>query len=286
MSYIYSIIKNIYFRIILRLYDILTSKTVTLNVGDIMNQRSSVEHNQFLMAARFLDIEDFCENGIMSFDRQNIISRKTYGEKHNEERGNNSFKKIIESYKMRGYDPASILTVDEDIVLMDGNHRMGMNLYIGVDKIHVRVLKRKSHIPKNIDWYLIVGLDTAFINSILDAVTRIQDKLVEMGNVFCAILPNKDLVKDISCLVNIKAVNEFKQIINKTESICLPSTGFLVRFTHNDPDYFLSNKKVYSRRSMEIENILKKRYNGEIIIAKNCMEGKALYDHIKNCLVK
>lgn len=131
------IIKNA----LINLYDRLTAKRATISIGDIVNQRTDIENNQFLLTTRLLDIEDYCERGIETFNWQNTISREVYGVKHREQDGNNAFVKLINSYRERGYDTSSYFVVDSDLRLLDGNHRMGMNLYMGIDAINVRILK-------------------------------------------------------------------------------------------------------------------------------------------------
>ena len=72
-------IKKIIYAMI-HIYDRLTYKTATISIGDIVNQRTDIENNQFLLTTRLLDIEDYCEKGIQTFNWQNAISRKAYGE--------------------------------------------------------------------------------------------------------------------------------------------------------------------------------------------------------------
>ena len=142
-----------------KLFDRFTATNATISVGDLVNQRDEIEHNQFLFTSRILDIEDFCNRGINTFPWQNSISRKVYGTAHREEDGNRAFTKLIHSFQEKGYDQTSFFTVDRDLRLLDGNHRMGMCLFMGIDTINIRVLKRRVPVPKTIDWYLGVGLE-------------------------------------------------------------------------------------------------------------------------------
>jgi len=194
---------------LINLYDRLTAKTATISIGDIVNQRTDIENNQFLLTTRLLDIEDYCERGIETFNWQNTISRKAYGERHREQDGNNAFSKLINSYQERGYDSSSYFVVDPDLRLLDGNHRMGMNLYMGIDKINVHVLKRKSRNPRAVDWYLKVGLDTEFIKSVINKYKNLQQRMMDTGNVFCAIVPTESLAQDISFLARDAKIDEY-----------------------------------------------------------------------------
>ena len=201
---------------LIKIYDSITEKKATISIGDIVNIRTEIENNQFLLITRLLDIEDYKEKGITSFNWQNTISRKAYGNKHREQDGNRAFEELIKSYSKKGYDPSSFFVVDRDLCLLDGNHRMGMNLYMGIDTINVRVLKRKSRNLKSIDWYLSAGLDTSFIEAVNNRLIEIQNVMVDTGNVFCAIVSDKIIAKDLSFLVNIKRRNDFSEIPHNT----------------------------------------------------------------------
>ena len=104
-----------------------------------------------------------------------------------------AFSKLITSYQSKGYDPNSLFIVDKDMRLLDGNHRMGMNLYTDQHKINVRVLKRKSKNPGNLDWYL-----------------QIQEWLIETGDTFCCIVPENEKLSELDLMVNIKSVHRYR----------------------------------------------------------------------------
>lgn len=103
-----------------------------------MGQRCAVEHNQFLATSRLLDVEKF-HLGDHSFTYQNVISSAAYENNHISEIGNKHFTDFINSYEECGYDGKSSLTVDNNLRLIDGNHRIGLHLYMGIDEIQVRI---------------------------------------------------------------------------------------------------------------------------------------------------
>lgn len=267
---------------LINLYDRATAKKATISVGDIVNLRTEIESNQFLVTTRLLDIEDFCEKGIKSFYWQNTISRKAYGEKHRELAGNAAFTRLIESYKENGYDPASEIVVDKDLRLLDGNHRMGMNLFEEIETINVRVLKRKSHNPTAIDWYLKVGLESEFIAKVLEKYSSIQQKMMDSGNVFCAVLPDEALARDFVHLTNRSRVDVFSGLpVTMWRGDRLPTQGMLIRFTLHEPQYYTSSGNVYARRAEQIRDMIQSRTEHPVIVACNCLEGKALFEQIK-----
>ena len=113
-------------KMLVDLYDSRTAQSCSASIGDIMNLRRNVEHNQFLATTRYLDIKDYVEYNKQTFVWQNTVSRAAYGNKHREEDGNMAFSKLITSYQSKGYDPNSLFIVDKDMRLLDGNHRMGI----------------------------------------------------------------------------------------------------------------------------------------------------------------
>lgn len=100
-------------KMLVDLYDSRTAQSCSASIGDIMNLRRNVEHNQFLATTRYLDIKDYVEYNKQTFVWQNTVSRAAYGNKHREEDGNMAFSKLITSYQSKGYDPNSLFIVDK-----------------------------------------------------------------------------------------------------------------------------------------------------------------------------
>lgn len=53
-----------------------------------------------------------------------------------------------------------------------------------------------------------------------------------------------------------------------------------MQFSMPEPRYIVRNGQLCSLRACDIEKVLKKRYGKEaqILVSKNCLEGKGLYD--------
>jgi hypothetical protein len=200
-----------------RALDLMTAEECWVSIGDIMNCRGQIEHNQFLTVSRLLDIQDFCENGVEDFNWQNTISYATYGKSHDKRGGDRAFKDLIASYMKKGYDSKSIITLDANGRLLDGNHRMGMNVYTGVSFIRARILKRKSKNPKSIDEYLTLRLDGSFIQAVLDKYNDVQKQLISSGNTFAAVVGKNNSFSDFESLVCIKN----KQTYSGCTSMCV-----------------------------------------------------------------
>lgn len=271
---------------LVNLFDRFTAMNATISVGDLVNQRLEIEHNQFLLTSRLLDIEAFCNQGEVSFPWQNSISRKAYGSAHREEDGNRAFTRLIHSFQEKGYDQKSFFTVDHDLRLLDGNHRMGLCLFMDIYTINIRVLRRRVPVPKTIDWYLDVGLDSSFVKSVVDKYREVQKKMVESGNVFCAVLQDSELLLDLSFLTKVEKVDSFSGGDNAVfEGRKLPVNGVIVRFTLYNPQYCIKHGKVYSKRITEIKKIIQKRTKNIVIFSQNCLEGRNLFNLVKPYII-
>lgn len=211
-------LKRIY-RFILDTYDEFTMDKFECSIGDILLKRGQIYSNQLLVASRLLDVEKFY-GGDNSFYFQNTISRATYGKHHNEIGGNNSFTKLINSYKSVGYDPSSFLTVDEDVALMDGNHRTGLNLYHQVETINVHRVHRVVESKQNTDTYFNLGLNSSFIHQLYAKFDDIQEWLINTGNTFVACVSNStnetvdNIVEDLNKLCNVLRINSRNALRN------------------------------------------------------------------------
>ncbi|MBR3078807.1 MAG: hypothetical protein IKH01_03210 [Prevotella sp.] len=194
------------------------------------------------------------------------------------------FAKLIESYQEKGYDPTSFLTVDKECRLIDGNHRMGVNLFMGIEKLNVRYLKRSSGFSRNLDGYFKIGLKTAFIEKVMGEFRNIQKWLVESGNTFSCLLRGEYENDSISLISDLKCMSHVYCEVAHDKSDKLG--GVLVQFSLDFPSYSVKNGKLVSKRATEIEKMLelrKKQFglDVEIKVSKNCLEGKEMWKMVK-----
>lgn len=185
-----------------------TCQRFECSIGDILLQRDVPNSHQLLLTSRLLDVEEYISKGNETFPYQNAISYKTYGKKHREADGNRSFKALIESYKRDGYHSDSYITCDREMTLLDGNHRMGLQIYEQLEKVSVRMLRRKVAFGYSADWYYRVGLPTDFMERIFSRFAKIQEWLTEQGMTFCVMADAKGeqqaaIISDMSHLAKV-----------------------------------------------------------------------------------
>ena len=275
-------------------YNEKTCSRFECSIGDILLKRGEVLNNQLLLTSRVLDIEMFLSGKDQSFPYQNAISYKEYGKNHREEGGNRAFRALIESYQKDGYHNDSYITCDKDMELMDGNHRMGLHVYEKIEFVNVRRISRKIPFPRGAEGFYKKGafgdlLNSDFMERIFERYETIQKWLVDSGNTFCAVAgeincKGQNPLDDISRLVLPlkKTYKPFEGVVN---GINARWSGYLL-FSLNIPSYNVKNGRLYSEMAIQIEDLMKERYGGNIpiILSHNCSEGKKMFEAIK-CLI-
>ena len=269
----------------IKTYDQLTAARCEVSVGDIILQRAEMDFCQFLLTSRKMDVEAYCNGIDKTFPNMCTISGFKYGPNYNPEKGRFLFAKLIESYQANGYDPTSFLTVDKECRLIDGNHRMGVNLFMGIEKLNVRFLKRSSGFSRNLDDYYKIGVRSELIEKVTREFLHIQKWLVESGNTFCCLLKGEYENESVSLISDLGFMSHvFNDIIRcKSDN---KEGGVLIQFSLDFPSYFVKNGKLISKRALEIEKMLEQRkkqfgLDVEIKVSKNCLEGKELWNFVK-----
>ncbi len=254
------------------------------SIGDIILQRDVPSNNQLLLTSRLMDVESYLEDGDSTFNNQNKISYKAYGGAHKEALGNRHFMDLISSYQTNGYRDDSFITCDNTFSLMDGNHRMGIHLYKGIDTVNVRMVHRKVQFEYGADWYYKVGLESEFMDALYHRYYCVQKWLIETGNTFCAIIhaqnPNS-VPKDMS------PVSDLQKLTTPLHISTLEDAGVTVfQFSLIAPGYKVEKGQLISSRAEEVYKIMNKRFGNSIRIevSKSCYEGKKLWDYYHSSL--
>ena len=164
---------------------------------------------------------------------------------------------MIDSYKVNGYKENSEIVVNRNFHLLDGTHRLALNLYNNIDYINVRVLKRKTKRETSLDWYYKKGMDIEKITKVLDKHRQIVDSY-EMHN-FVAAIPQEavqyfdKILNDLKILCN---VTGHKDVID--DGVC---TKKLIFINFDNPLFTIQrNGMPYSQKAKEIEELINVRY--------------------------
>ena len=72
--------------------------------------------------------------------------------------------------------------------------------------------------------------------------------------------------------------------------IKLNQAGKLIQFTLDEPEYMIVDSKAVSKRIRDIKNILEMRYGMEFVsqiyFSQSCLEGKEIFDKVKNDFIE
>lgn len=259
-------------------YDKTFSQLCQVSCGDLMHLRGQTEENQFLAASWLLDIEGFYL-GEESFPYQTEISARAYGLGFDAQAANAAFAALICSCQEKGYDPKSYLLVDRELRLMDGNHRMGMQLYLKAETVGVRVSRRKSKNRKDTDAYFASGVREATIAAVTERLDQIRRQLAEAGDTFGCRLSRwePEAVEELRLLTTVWKVYKLRNPDG--------SAGAFVQFTLQDPDYHAAEGRMIAKRTVEIQRLLTARHPElEITVTGTCLEGKALLQSLADSL--
>lgn len=229
---------------------------------------------------RFRDIIRYY-NGKRDFIFQNTISRAFSHnlESYDSSQGNNAFISLIKSYENAGYDENSIISVDREIRLVDGTHRMALNLYFQVPYINCRIIKRRNWWRRDISWYEENSLGQPFIDQVLNVYHEIEKELVSRGDCFCIQAQNVS--------------NSFMDFLNKNATLfginwIDTDMGWLIRFSIAAPEYKLKNGTYVSNRAEVLYSQFTSLFPDVVIVkhSMNCLEGRQLYETLKDRLLE
>lgn len=257
---------------LLKIYDRFTSREIEVSIGDIILSQPHPDFILFLAASRHLDAMHYCSGEDRSFKYMHGISSKWHGKKYSPEKGEKKFKDLIESFRKKGYDPSSLLVMDKDLNLDNGTHRLALCLLSGVYNVKVLVIRRKAIVYRTVDWYYNAGLESGLLEEISNEYERIYNMLIDDGHAFrCRIEGNvktiaEDIKKDLYVLCGYTHISILQESENSIE----------YSFSILNPCYTIDNKEkqLLSKRSVEIEGIMKNRYENRgvaISLSKNCI---------------
>lgn len=265
------VLKNIW-AVVLKIYDRLTSKVVEVSIGDIILSHPYPDFISFVFASRHLDASHYLSGEDRSFKYMHAISSKFQSDKYSKEKGEKKFIDLMESFSKRGYDPSSLLVMDKDLNLDNGTHRLALCLLNGIYNVKVMIVKRKAVVKKSVDLYYNVGVESGLLLDISNEYSRIYNQLVDSGHAFICRIEgdvkniSEDIKKDLAILsgcTNVKLFQDTDNQIKYSFSIVNPLYS---------ADYSIGQLR--SERALEIEKVLRRRYNNRnvtIFVSKNCV---------------
>lgn len=260
---------------ILNVYDKLTARKVEVCLADFMLNQGYIDSLQFLLASRIIDVENYCINGDNRFELTNTISKAAYPERDESFflKTNKVFISLIDSIKEKGFNNDCPIKLDDEYRITDGTHRIAICYNANIFKINALVLKRSSKNQKSPEpYYSKKNLNSELLDIVLEKNNEIQRELVKKGYCFCLYAENgEEIAKDIKGLAVVKETY-------------VKENKLLIKFVLNNPEYFISNGVILSKKASFIEKLLQIRHTqSKLVLSKNCSEGFEIFN--KYCAI-
>lgn len=258
---------------IISFVDNLFSRKVTCSVGDILLRGNTLDEGQLTILSRYYDLLEYYSGRNLHFPFQNAISYLLWGDSHDEQSGNTGFMKLIESYEKDGYREDSLITLDRDLSLMNGSHRVAMNLYHGYWNMRAKVLYRRIKKCRGYDWYADKGLQKYWLNILNELRIKVEKSLFEEGITlaFVADVDSQESELELTSILNSK-IRKYKLYHLSKESKIFVQVVFV------QPNYLISKGGLRSLAMLELVQQINFRDIHVSEVAANCIAGKALFE--------
>lgn len=205
-----------------------TGRKMELSVSDaFFMQFDKQELRRYDVVVRYLAIENYFGKNDFGFElyrkMQDARIAPGYGES-----AERQFRELIGSYVSQGYDCNSCITVDKNLSLIDGSHRLALHLYMGIENIRVLVVPAAKPVDYTVDWFFQNG----FTDSEIDRILAKSKELIEKAN------------SGFSCVVWSPAANLAEMI--KEDMTYFGQVMTVKRYTYSPAEYRNVVKAIYA----------------------------------------
>lgn len=261
------------------------------NVKEIfLNQFIDGKCNRLDTVVRYLAIDNYYGKNEYGFELYKKMQGKRIKQEYVEE-SVNKFVKLIASFEAGGYKENSLITVDKDLSLFDGSHRLALALWHGIEKINCKVYNEKVNVTYGVEWFIENDFSIEEIKIIME---KADELLAECRKgIFMILWPPvsayfDEITDKISMLCNVYGVEDkiyddviFEKIVNGVYHIddvekwkIEKKLGYMreydkkVRIAYFCPDYPHFRRKGLNKKSLIIQ--------GEVIkaIIRGCYKDK------------
>jgi hypothetical protein len=208
----------------------------------------------------------------------NEISFLLWGEQHDERLGRSSFSKLIQSYQENGYIMNSPITMDKNMSLVNGTHRVGLNLYFGYPEIKARILRREIRHKRDLNWYVEHGLNKTYVSLLQDLRLQAINKLMANGNVFVLVTDKLNSQNQQALSDLISQITEHFQFKNFR---CDNGDKLMCLFTINSPAYKIVGDHIESQTAKHLYCNLRDTNIPIIESSYNCSVGLGIFNRYK-----
>lgn len=124
------------------------------NVKEIfLNQFIDGKCNRLDTVVRYLAIDNYYGKNEYGFELYKKMQEKRVKREYIEE-SVEKFVNLIISFEEGGYKDDSLITVDKELNLFDGSHRMALALWHGIEKINCKIYNEKMDVKYGVEWFI------------------------------------------------------------------------------------------------------------------------------------
>lgn len=258
--------------------DRLLTKNINCSVGDIILSGDALDDGQLTVLSRYYDVSQY-KKGDVSFPFQNALSRILWGKAHDEDRGNKSFTNLIKSYDDNGYRMDSKIQLDKNASLMNGSHRVAMNIYYRYYEMAASISWRAIHNHRNLDWYIKNGLDSFYVDVLRGVRNEVRKKLFRDGVTLAVVIQYQgELLEQLKAWLN-NNTTSYRILFLSSET----TRKALIQFTLSNPSYQSNKGRLLSRAMPRFTRDLSKQVGVDVVdSASNCTDGMNLFQRYIN----
>lgn len=182
-------------------------------VQEIIMQQNRVDgYNRLDTIVRLLAIEnEYGQNDYGWKLYQKMQSKRVQNEQLTTEERVENFKQLIHSWERNGYEIESTIVLDNNLMLVDGSHRLAMSIYHNLEEINCHVIPQTCDVKYGVEWFVENDFSSEEIDHILEKADSIIQKY--KIHISCILWPPikeyfDEIVKKISYMYNVIEVKD------------------------------------------------------------------------------
>ena len=234
-----------------------------VSLGDLFYVRDKVSFIQYILVARFLDIERYRKNQDRSFYYTNALSRITGNVScynlEKEMTNNNNFINLIQSVDQFGYDEESKVLINGDYYLANGTHRAALCLNINKHIIPALFIGGDIYFKDSFIAQLESTAEGRKIKKSFDTKLLEVEELLKSQHVLCSCIIPVTIRKSILDLIKLK-ISEVSKFINHYHQD--EQGNLYIGFLPKKYDYTIRHGKLYFMSILKLKREIEKLASG------------------------
>lgn len=200
-------------KLIHRIYHRPSAFNHVYKVREIIMQQNRLDgYNRLDTIVRLLAIEN--EYGLNDYGwdlYRKMQSKRTQNEQPTTEERVENFKELIHSWERKGYEIESAIVLDNNLMVVDGSHRLAMSIYHNLYEINCHVIPQTCDVKYGVEWFV----ENDFSPEEIDHILKKTDSIIQKYKIHisCILWPPvkeyfDEILKKISYIYNVIEVKD------------------------------------------------------------------------------